>query len=71
MRGSYFYHDYVMKRHSALVLSFLTLTAVLFSTTAIREGRCELQNPVVTASPSEAYVNEPVLVEATITVKSC
>ncbi|UCD96128.1 MAG: hypothetical protein JSV35_06445 [Candidatus Bathyarchaeota archaeon] len=60
-----------MKHHSALILSFLTLIAVLCSATTIREGYSELQNPVVTASPSEAYVNEPVLVEANITVKSC
>lgn len=60
-----------MKRHSALILSFLTLTAVLSSIAPLRDAYGELQNPEVTVSPPEARVGEQVLVEANITVKLC
>ena len=60
-----------MKRHSVLILSFLTVTAVLSSIAPLRDAYSELENPVVTVSPPEARVGEQVLVEANITVKVC
>jgi len=60
-----------MKPHSALILSFLTLTAVLSSIAPLRVAFGELQNPQVTVSPPEVRVGEQVLVEANITVKIC